>query len=114
MSHKGILSTKACRWLASEMREFDLSRQLLRSATSVGANIEEASGSGSPRDFAAKLRIAYKEAREADYWLRLLRDTELLPQSMSEPLLETNEQLRRLLGKSLTTVRRRIITEQKR
>ena len=54
-----------------------LADQLLRCGTSVGANIEEAVGGFSRRDFAAKCSIAYKEARESHYWLRLLRDTEI-------------------------------------
>jgi four helix bundle protein len=61
--------------LSEEKREFVLSKQLLRSGTSIGANIEEAIGGNSKRDFKAKLRISYKEARETKYWIRLLRDT---------------------------------------
>lgn len=58
-----------------ENHEYILSKQLLRSGTSVGANIEEAIHAQSKRDFIAKLSIAYKEAHETQYWLRLLRDT---------------------------------------
>ena len=52
------------RWLQEEKREFVLSRQVLRSGTSIGANAEEAAGGISPREFTAKMQIAYKEARE--------------------------------------------------
>jgi four helix bundle protein len=62
----------------TERREYVLSRQLLRSATSIGANVEEAVSAQSTRDFRAKLSIARKEARESHYWLRLLRDSALL------------------------------------
>ena len=55
-------------------REYDISRQMVRSATSVGANIEEALAAQSKRDFAARMTIASKEAREAQYWLRLIRN----------------------------------------
>ncbi len=55
--------------------EFVLSRQILKSGTSIGANVEEAIGGISKRDFRAKMSISYKEARETHYWLRILRDT---------------------------------------
>ena len=64
------------RYLSREKREIVLSKQLLRSGTSIGANIEEAIGGQSRKDFYAKLTIAYKEARETHYWIRLLRDTD--------------------------------------
>lgn len=57
--------------------EYVLSKQLLRSATSIGANIEEAQAAQSKADFVAKMSIASKEARETNYWLRLLRDSEI-------------------------------------
>ncbi len=53
-------------------KEFVLSKQVLRSGTSIGANVEEAIGGFSKRDFGAKINIAYKESRETRYWLRLL------------------------------------------
>lgn len=55
-----------------------LSRQLLKSGTSIGANIAEANGAISQADFSAKLSIAYKEALETKYWLTLLKDTDFL------------------------------------
>jgi len=55
--------------------EYVLSKQILRSGTSIGANVEEAIGGISKRDFRAKMSISYKEARETHYWLRLLKDT---------------------------------------
>lgn len=61
--------------LSSEKKEYILSKQVIRSGTSIGANIEEAIGGISKADFRAKMSIAYKEARETDYWLRLLKDT---------------------------------------
>lgn len=60
-----------CRHLVNEKKEYVLSKQLLRSGTSIGANVEEAIGGQSGRDFFAKLSISYKEARETKYWLRL-------------------------------------------
>ena len=60
-----------------KQKEFVLSKQLLRSATSIGANVEEASAGQSRKDFIAKMAIASKEARETNYWLRLFRDSDL-------------------------------------
>lgn len=65
-------------FLSSEKREFILSRQLLRSGTSIGANIAEANGAISKADFSNKISIAYKECLETKYWLSLLRDTNFI------------------------------------
>ena len=58
--------------LTEQRKEFVLSKQVLRSGTSIGANVEEAIGGQLRADFVSKLSIAYKEARETSYWLRLL------------------------------------------
>ena len=60
-----------------KQKEFVLSKQLLRSGTSIGANVEEATAAQSRKDFISKMAIASKEARETHYWLRLLRDSKL-------------------------------------
>jgi four helix bundle protein len=70
-----------------------LANQLLRSGTSVGANVEEAHGSQSKPDFIAKLSIATKEARETHYWLRLLSATEVVSASSVEELSDESSQL---------------------
>lgn len=64
-----------CQKLTEEKREYVLSKQLLRSGTSIGANVEEAIAGISKADFSAKISIAYKEAQETGYWLRLLHAT---------------------------------------
>jgi len=61
-----------------ENKEYVLSRQILKSGTSIGANVEEAIGGISKRDFRAKISISYKEARETHYWLRLLKDSKYI------------------------------------
>ncbi|GHA71630.1 four helix bundle protein [Pontibacter akesuensis] len=61
--------------LSKDKKEFILSKQVLRSGTSIGANVEEATGGQSTADFIHKLSIARKEARETSYWLRLLHET---------------------------------------
>lgn len=70
-----------------------LSNQLLRSGTSIGANIEEAQGSQSKADFVAKMYISCKEARETNYWLRLLVATKSLPAKRLAPLTNESHQL---------------------
>lgn len=70
-----------------------LANQLLRSGTSVGANVEEGLGSQSRADFISKYAIACKEARETHYWLRLLAATEIIPQQQLAELLEEGNQI---------------------
>ena len=67
-----IRIVNAYKYLQSEKKEFVLSKQMLRSGTSIGANVEEAIGGQSKKDFIAKISIAYKEARETKYWIKLL------------------------------------------
>lgn len=83
--------------LSKEKREFILSKQVLRSGTSIGANIEEALGAGSNRDFVNKLRLAYKEARETKYWLRLLKDTDYIEDKSFESIYKDCEEVLKLL-----------------
>jgi four helix bundle protein len=83
--------------LQDEQREFVLSRQILRSGTFVGANVEEAVGGISKREFAVKMQIAYKEARETRYWPRLLKTTNLLDQEPADTLITDCEELIRVL-----------------
>ena len=78
-------------------KEFVLSGQLLRAATSIGANIEEASAAQSRRDFVAKMCIASKEARETLYWLRLLTDSRYLHEAQSQVLRTGSLELVRML-----------------
>ena len=69
---------KMCRYLAEEKKEHVLSKQLLRSGTSIGANVAEAERGQSRADFVAKMTIALKEANETYYWLRLIYKTDLI------------------------------------
>lgn len=70
-----IRVVKAYKYLVEEKREFVLSKQLLKSGTSIGANVAEANGAISKADFSAKISIAYKECLETKYWLSLLKNT---------------------------------------
>jgi len=70
-----------------------LAKQLLRSGTSIGANVGEGQASQSRADFVSKYSIACKEARETHYWLRLLSASDILPQKRLEPLMDEANQL---------------------
>ncbi|MCC6686005.1 MAG: four helix bundle protein [Fimbriimonadaceae bacterium] len=89
---------RVARQVAKEHNVFVLTRQLLRSGTSIGANIEEAIGGLSRADFAAKLGIAYKEARETSYWLRLMKESGLLGEADFRDLFADSEELCRLIA----------------
>ena len=91
-----------------EVKEFTLSKQVLRSGTSIGANIEEAFQGESRQDFIHKLSIANKEAFETHYWIRLLRDSQLMTKSQSESLLGECDELQRMLIAAIKTSKRRI------
>jgi four helix bundle protein len=86
-------------------REFVLSKQMLRAATSVGANVEEALGGQSRADFISKMSIAHKEARETNYWLRLLRDSQLMDRKRAEVLLKESAELTMILASIVKTSR---------
>jgi four helix bundle protein len=83
--------------------EFVLSKQLLRSGTSIGANIEEAQAGQSRADFISKMSIASKEARETNYWLRLLKDSGTIDKIEIDPLLIESESIINILTSIIKT-----------
>jgi len=87
-----------------EEKHFEIASQLLRAGTAIGANVEEALAGYSRKDFAAKMGIASKEAREANYWLRLLTDAGLLNGKEGD-LLASSEELVRILTSIVKTTR---------
>lgn len=93
--------------LKNEKKEFVLSKQLLRSGTSIGANIEESIGGQSNKDFLSKISIAYKEARETVYWLKLLQATDYLSLQEAESLLSDAEEMCKIIGKIQLTIKNR-------
>lgn len=95
---------KLYKHLSQEKKEYTLSKQILRSGTSIGANSEEAAGSISKREFRAKFFISYKEARETHYWIRLLKDSGYIDQELANSLLEDVEEIMKILGAILKTV----------
>lgn len=87
---------KLYKYLITEKKDFILSKQILRSGTSIGANTEEALGSQTRKEFAFKIGIAYKEARETRYWLKLLRDSDYIDYILAESFLKDCEELCKL------------------
>ncbi len=98
---------KLYKYLTSEKKEFILSKQILRSGTSIGANIEEAIGGQSNKDFFSKMSIAYKESRETHYWLRLLRDSDYLDEKASISILKDSEELIKIIGSIQKTIKQK-------
>jgi four helix bundle protein len=88
---------KAYKFLSLEQREFVLSKQLLRSGTSIGALIKEAEHAQSKADFINKMNIALKEANETEYWLMLLKDSEYIDSKSFTSIVEDCREIVRLL-----------------
>jgi four helix bundle protein len=82
-------------------------KQVLRSGTSVGANVEEAQGGHSKKDFIAKIQIAYKEARETHYWLRLMRDSAIVPPEKMDEIIQECEQIAKVLASILFSTKQK-------
>jgi len=95
------------KYLSQEKKEFVISKQILRSGTSIGANIEESIGGQSEKDFLSKISIAYKEARETIYWIKLLTATDYLEQGLSDNLLKDAEEICKIIGKIQITIKKR-------
>jgi four helix bundle protein len=85
--------------------EFVLSKQVLRSGTSIGANIEEASAAQSRKDFIAKMAVASKEARETLYWLRLLRDSNICSGKELAGMIEESKEIIKMLTAIVKTTK---------
>ena len=91
------------KYLQTEKKEFVLSKRLLRSGTSIGANVEEAIGGQSKKDFIAKISISYKEARETMYWLKLLKATFYLDEKEADSISRDAEELCKTLSSILVS-----------
>ncbi|MFA6458081.1 MAG: four helix bundle protein [Patescibacteria group bacterium] len=94
---------KLYQFLIHEKKEFTLGKQILRSGTSIGANVAEATGSQSKKEFRAKMSTAYKEVCETIFWLKLLRDSDYIPADLAESFLADCEELAKISGKILAT-----------
>ncbi len=93
------------KYLCDEKKEYVLSKQLLRSGTSVGANLAEAEYAISRNDYLAKLYIALKETSETLYWLELLRKTDYLTENQYNSLFRDAEELRKMLSSATKTIK---------
>jgi len=96
--------------LVKEQYEFILSKQILRCGTSIGANIEEAIGGQSEKDFFAKITIAYKEARETRFWIRLLADTDYIKNDLKNSLLKDVDIILKIITSIQKTMKSKIQT----
>ena len=96
---------KLCRYLQQEKRETIISKQIVRSGTSIGANANEAIYGVSKADFISKLQISLKETAETEYWLRLLVLSEYLTEVEGESLLQDCLEIKRILIATLKTAK---------
>lgn len=96
---------KLYKYLLSHWKASSLANQILRSGTSIGANIEEALGGTSKKDFINKLSIAYKEARETHYWLKLLKDSSFINEKMFKSIEPDCIEICKLLFTIIRTTR---------
>jgi four helix bundle protein len=86
-------------------KEYVLARQVLRSGTSIGANLEEAIGGLTKREFTQRLGSAYKESRESMYWLKILKDTGIVEEKLALSLISDCDELVRMLGSAQKTLK---------
>jgi four helix bundle protein len=85
-----------------------IGRQLIRSATSVGANVEESIGNTTKREFSQKMAIAARETRESHYWLRLIRDSEILSAKQMTLVIQEALEIKKILSKTVSTSRKAV------
>ena len=121
MKDKGILYTKSkelslhviqlCRWL-QENNELIISKQIIRSATSVGANYSEALGAESPSDFIHKISISLKELYETQYWLELLHDSKYINGDYFNQLYSLTEEIMKMMTASILTKKKNIANQR--
>ena len=96
---------KLQQYLVKQKKETIISKQIIRSATSIGANINEANYGSSKQDFIAKMHIALKECAETEYWIRLLLEAEYIEKDYATILLNDCLSIKRMLISSLNTIK---------
>ena len=99
---------KLYKYLCLEKKEYVMSKQILRSGTSIGANVREGNRGQTKPDFITKMSIAYKEADETSYWLELLFESGYINKKAFESIYEDNLELLRLLSSIIITSRRNL------
>ena len=95
--HFAVRIVKLNQYLRTKKKEYVLSKQLLRSGTSIGANVAESQQAQSRADFISKLEIALKETTETKYWLRLMKETGYLSESEFESIFSDCAELEKIL-----------------
>lgn len=100
-------------YLATKRREYVISKQVLRSGTSVGAMVREAEYSESPRDFIHKLAIAQKECNETLYWFELLNKTDFINDEEYRSISNDAVEILKIITSSILTVKRRLFVRRK-
>jgi four helix bundle protein len=93
------------KYLKDEKKEYELSKQILKSGTSIGANVEEADGGISKAEFSQKLSIAYKEAKETHYWPRLLVTSGYIEKNMFDSMIKDLDEITKILFAIIKTTR---------
>ena len=101
---------KLYKYLTIEKKEYVLSKQLLRSGTSIGANVRESKYAQSDKDFINKLSISLKEASETEYWIELMKD-EYLSKKETESIIEELTEILKLLTRIINTMKKKISNE---
>ena len=100
-----VRAVRVSQFLVRDKKEYVLSKQILRSGTSIAANISEANGAISDADFSAKISIAYKETLESKYWLNLLRDTNYITDKQFKSVHSDADEIGKILFAILKTMR---------
>ncbi|MDR0295920.1 MAG: four helix bundle protein [Prevotellaceae bacterium] len=96
------------KYLCEDKKEFVLSKQILRSGISFGANLEEGIGAQSEKDFLSKISIAYKEARETIYWLKLLNTTNYISEEQFHSINIDAEEICKIAAKIIITLKNKL------
>ena len=99
---------KLYKYLIKQHKEYTLSKQILRSGTSIGALVREAQYAQSAKDFINKLSIALKEANETEYWILLLKDSEFITKKMYENIQPDINELKKILTASINTAKKKL------
>jgi four helix bundle protein len=99
---------KKYKYLCGEKREYVMSKQVLRSGTSIGANVREAIRGQTKPDFIAKMSVAQKEAEETCYWLELLYESGYLSRNIFESMYRDNLEINRILASIIITARQNL------
>ena len=99
---------KLHKYLLEEKKEFVMAKQVLKSGTSIGANIHEGNYAISKKEFAAKMQIALKEAAETQYWLEILNDTDYISNEQYSSLVDDCIEIIKMLTSSIKTIKNNI------